>query len=203
MKNRIGIMGGTFNPIHNGHIMLANEAYEQYSLDKVWIMVSPMPPHKKELDIIDAFHRGNMARLASDEYPDRFEFSDYELKRSGYIYTADTLTMLCEEHPESEFYFIIGGDSLKNFEHWYKPDIILKKAVILAAIRDHYDIENVKSQIEYLTLRYDADIRLLKTVNVEVSSTMLRKMVSEGKKIDDFVPYSVAQYIYENKLYLN
>ena len=116
-NNKIGILGGTFNPIHNGHLMLAKEAYEQHNLDKVWIMVSPNPPHKAGTTIVDVTDRNNMVKAAIEPY-DFMEFSDYEQRRVGFIYTAETLTLLKKDYPENEYYFIIGGDSLENIEKW-------------------------------------------------------------------------------------
>ena len=112
-KNKIGILGGTFNPIHNGHIALALAACRQYDLQYVLVMVSKTPPHKRNMNIPDAAIRSEMVKMAvADEK--HLVYSDFELKRDGYIYTADTLALLCEKHPENEYYFIIGGDSLRD-----------------------------------------------------------------------------------------
>src|SRR5574344_2351720 len=96
--SNIGILGGTFDPIHNGHIMLAKEAYEQFLLDKIWVMVSKNPPHKSGKKVSDSIKRSEMVKLAIKNYP-YMEFSDFELKREGYIYTSDTLTLLKQIYP--------------------------------------------------------------------------------------------------------
>ena len=193
-KKKIGILGGTFNPIHNGHLMLAKEAYEQHNLDKVWIMVSPNPPHKAGTTIVDVIHRNNMVKAAIEPY-DFMEFSDYEQRREGFIYTAETLTLLKKDYPENEYYFIIGGDSLENIEKWYHPEIVLTNCILLAAGRDDLFNEALISRINELNEKYNADIRMVKMQPMDVSSTEIR-----AGDFDD-IPDSVRKYIKENQLY--
>ena len=193
-KKKIGILGGTFNPIHNGHLSLAKEAYEQYDLDKVWIMVSPNPPHKAGTTIVDVSHRNNMVKKAIEPY-EYLEFSDYEQKREGFIYTAETLTLLKKDYPENEYYFIIGGDSLENIEKWYHPEIVLANCILLAAGRDDLFNEALVNRINELNAKYSADIRMVKMTPMDVSSTEIR-----AGDFDD-VPESVRRYIEENHLY--
>ena len=202
MKNKIGILGGTFNPIHNGHLRLAFSAFEQYNLNKVWVMISPTPPHKANSDILNITYRIDMVKLAISDYTDKLEFSDYELKRKGYIYTADTLTLLKNEYPDDEFYFIMGGDSLRDIEKWYKPQVVMKNAVILAAVRDDMDMSAIEEQISYLKDKYSADIRLLQTHNIPISSTGIRNNIKAGIPVTDMIPAKVAEYISHNKLYV-
>lgn len=193
-KKKIGILGGTFNPIHNGHLMLAKEAYEQHNLDKVWIMVSPNPPHKAGTTIVDVTHRNNMVKVAIEPYG-FMELSDYEQRREGYIYTAETLTLLKKDYPENEYYFIIGGDSLENIEKWYHPEIVLANCILLAAGRDDLFNEALISRINELNEKYNADIRMVKMQPMDVSSTEIR-----AGEFDD-IPDSVRKYIKENQLY--
>lgn len=203
MKNRIGILGGTFNPIHNGHIALALKACEQFELDKVLVMISPNPPHKAGKTILDTGRRIDMLKLAIAPYLNKLEFSDFELLREGYIYTAETLTLLKEQSPENEYYFILGGDSIRDIEHWYKPEIVLKSAVIIVAVRDEMDLDFVNERIDYLTKKYGGDIRVLKNRNIPFSSTQIREFVRNGKSISGMVPETVEEYILKNCLYLN
>ena len=193
-KKKIGILGGTFNPIHNGHLMLAKEAYEQHNLDKVWIMVSPNPPHKAGTTIVDVTHRNNMVKVAIEPYS-FMELSTYEQRREGYIYTAETLTLLKKDYPENEYYFIIGGDSLENIEKWYHPEIVLANCILLAAGRDDLFNEALISRINELNEKYNADIRMVKMQPMDVSSTEIR-----AGDFDD-IPDSVRKYIKENQLY--
>ena len=194
VKNKIGILGGTFNPIHNGHLMLAKEAYTQHNLDKVWIMVSPNPPHKAGTTIVDVTHRNNMVKAAIEPY-EYMEFSDYEQRRAGFIYTAETLTLLKNDYPENEYYFIIGGDSLENIEKWYHPEIVLANCVLLAAGRDDLFNEALMARINELNDKYKADIRMVKMQPMDVSSTEIRAGDFED------IPDSVRSYIDENHLY--
>lgn len=193
-KKKIGILGGTFNPIHNGHLMLAKEAYEQHNLDKVWIMVSPNPPHKAGTTIVDVSHRNNMVKAAITPF-DFMEFSDYEQRREGFIYTAETLTLLKKDYPENEYYFIIGGDSLENIEKWYHPEIVLANCILLAAGRDELFNEALINRINELNAKYNADIRMVKMTPMDVSSTEVRAGDFED------IPESVRSYIDENHLY--
>lgn len=118
---KIGIMGGTFNPIHNAHLMMAQAAYEQYELDEVWFMPSKNPPHKSQSEIVSEEHRSRMVQFAIDDSK-HFLFSDIELKRQGTTYTCETLAQCVEEFSDTRFYFILGGDSLCHFEQWYHPE---------------------------------------------------------------------------------
>ena len=130
---RIGILGGTFNPIHLGHIELARTAYRELNLDKVWFMPSKNPPHKDNDSIASETDRVNMINLAIQDY-DYFEVSDIELKREGITYTSDTLEYLQEKYSEDTFYFIIGADSLINIEKWHRPDMLFRLTTFVVAV---------------------------------------------------------------------
>lgn len=131
---RIGIMGGTFDPIHNVHLMLGIQAYREYHLDSVWYMPSKCPPHKSDHIVTNTKDRCEMVRMAVHPYP-FMVFSDFELLREGNTYTADTLRLLHESYPEHEFFFIIGADSLFHIEKWYHPEQVLTQATFLVAGR--------------------------------------------------------------------
>lgn len=202
MKN-IGILGGTFNPIHNGHIMLAKTAYEQFDLDKILVMVSKTPPHKDCSYIVSEIHRSNMVKLAIKDYP-YMEFSDFELTRDGKIYTAETLTLLKEANPDTNYYFIIGGDSIRDFHTWFHPEIVLKNAVIIAALRDNVDKTIYNEAVLALQTKYKAvspDIRFLETDKIDISSTKLRENLREDSSLKQYINEDVYMYIKKNNLY--
>ncbi|MBQ2275760.1 MAG: nicotinate-nucleotide adenylyltransferase [Lachnospiraceae bacterium] len=202
-KKKIGIMGGTFNPIHFGHLILAEAAYEQYHLDKVLIMPAKEPSHKTISDTITEEDRVEMVKRAI-KGNDHFELSLLEINREGITYTIDTLTELHEEDSEIEYYFIMGADSLFHFNSWKEPEKILKLTNILVANRDLSTFSALNSQIDYLSDKYDeANISLLDTPNLEISSHALRKRVRQNLSIKYYVPESVEEYIKEHGLYQN
>lgn len=198
---RIGILGGTFNPIHKGHIMLAREAYEQYPLDAVLVMPNKIPAYKDTKDIVDTVHRGNMVQLAIQMYP-YMEYSDLELKREGETYTIHTLYELHNMHPDTIYYFIIGGDSLAYLNKWYQHKNILREAIILCARRGEDDFEELKSYRSSLLKEVpEAQIEFLQTDMVNISSTELRTRLKEGQDVSEWVSDSVLSYIKEHHLY--
>ena len=201
---KIGIMGGTFDPIHSGHLMLGKQAYEEYDLDCVWYMPSRQPPHKKDHQITSPANRLEMVRLAVENTP-FFACSDFELCRTeGNTYTADTLLLLKQAYPDTEFYFIVGADSIFDMEKWYHPEIVMKNAVILAADRScgHDDIP-LNRQIEYLAQKYGARICRLHSRRMDLSSQLLREKIQKGECISSYIPDPVAQFIEEHHLYRN
>ncbi|MDE6699339.1 MAG: nicotinate-nucleotide adenylyltransferase [Lachnospiraceae bacterium] len=199
----IGILGGTFDPIHNGHITLAKRAYESFNLDKILIMPSKKPPHKKTRVITEDNHRINMVKLAIKDYP-YMEFSDFEMKREGYIYTADTLTLLKKAYPENNYFFILGGDSIRNLESWYNPEIILEKAVIISSLRDGITDTAYENIVTNLIKTYKAsnpDIRKLPMENINISSSDIRNNFYTDENIHSYLNRDVVQYIIDNRLY--
>lgn len=200
MKKRIGIMGGTFNPIHMGHLILAEEAYQQMKLEKVFFMPSKQPPHKPNMIIAPQLHRKNMVSLAIKGNP-HFELSTIELEREGVTYTADTLEILTSQNPEIQYYFIIGADSLFQLESWREPEKIMKLASLLAASRYHLPEEELMAQIRYLTKEYSAQISLLYMPCIELSSEFLRNQLKEKREVRYYIPEAVSDYIKKNQLY--
>lgn len=201
-KKKVGILGGTFDPIHLGHLILAENAYSSFDLDVVLIMPSGNPPHKNSCDIISKEHRNFMVQLAIDDNR-HFKISLFEQERAGLIYTADTLKLLKENNKDCDYYFIVGGDSLISMEKWYRPERIFANAVILAAVRDNVDDEVMKKQADFYTIKYNADIRILKLPAIEISSSVIRDRVKAGKSIKYMVPKDVERYIYNNRLYMD
>ena len=198
---RIGIMGGTFDPVHNGHLLLGKQAYEEFDLDEIWYMPSHIPPHKKDHKITGTEDRLAMLRLALNGIP-YCVVSEFEMEREGNTYTAHTLQLLHEEYPDFQFYFIIGADSLFQIERWYHPEKVMSLTTLLVSGREYDGAErSFDEQIEYLTKKYNAKIHPMHNEEVDIASADIRKRVSEGKDIMKDVPFPVAEYIKERGLY--
>lgn len=197
---KIGIMGGTFNPIHVGHLMIAQRAYEEYHLDEIVFLPVGNPPHKDSSQVLDASHRAAMIQLAIKEHPD-FSFSDMEIKKRYYSYTSESLQEFHKMNPDAECYFIVGADSLDYMEDWHDPQTIFANATILAAQRGNLDQEKMEAKIKKLEQVFHASIKLLHVPNVEISSNWIRKTVKEGYSIRYYVPDAVETYIKEHGLY--
>lgn len=194
----VGIFGGTFDPIHNGHIKLALTAYRELCLDKVIIIPAYIPPHKTENKITDEIHRVNMTRLAVEEYP-FIEVSTLEIDRKGKSYTADTLTTLKEQY--NRLVFILGADSYMALEGWYHPEIIFKKAEIACAYRDGIDRTVLMEMADKYKRQYNGVSHILGMPDTDISSTDIRKMISQDEDVKGLVPDIVMTYIKDNKLY--
>ena len=170
---KIGIMGGTFNPIHNGHLALASEAKKSFSLDEIWFMPSSLPAHKSNSELLPPKDRLSMAQHAVKGYKN-FVVSSFEIDRPGFTYTADTVVALKEEYPKHDFYFIIGGDSLMNFHHWVKPDVISSHVTLLAAGRNGFSKEELFKQQDNLNQLFDTKIQFLDLPEINISSSLIR-----------------------------
>lgn len=197
---KIGIMGGTFNPIHFGHLFLAENAYEQLGLDKVWFIPSKNPPHKRKPEDITEQQRIDMIQLAIQENP-HFELSTLELEREGITYTADTMKILREQNPDIAYYFIIGADSLFLMDQWYQPQVIFDNCAIAAANRDNADQSALEKQVQLLKKQFNANIILIDMPTMQVSSCNIRERVAERKSIRYYLPGSVREYIESKHLY--
>lgn len=198
-KKKIGILGGTFNPIHNAHLAMAEAALQQSDLEEIWFMPSKNPPHKSNDEIVSELFRSSMIKLAILLRP-HFIYSDYELQREGTTYTAETLKCLKKDYPNIEFSFIIGGDSFFNIEKWYHPEEILSGCRILAISRDGATIQQMQQHKEYLIKKYHADIKIISMEQLDISSSQIRQSIKDGAE-DIPVPKHVAEYIRTNTLY--
>lgn len=199
-RKQVGILGGTFDPIHTGHLILAETAYEAFSLDYVMIMPNGNPPHKPGQVNADMEHRTRMAELAVADNP-HLCVSDFEKTPQDYHYTFQTLEFLKKKHPNTDYYFILGADSLIHFDTWMEPRRICSSCRILAASRDRMETEELQSRIRELSRKFGAVIHPLETPNIDISSNMIRERVEKGQSIRYYVPSSVEQYIREQKLY--
>lgn len=185
--SKVGIMGGTFNPIHFGHLKIAAAAKSEYHLDKVIFLTSGNPPHKRDKHILDAKIRHIMVKRAIDGI-DGFFASDYEVNRKEYSYSVNTLKYFHETMPDDEIFFIIGGDSLRDFHKWYKPDEILKLCTLLV-----YDRTSGEHTSDFSKPVLGAKIA--------ISSTKIREMLNAGEDVSAFVPTAVLEFIKRNNIY--
>lgn len=185
MKRKIktGIFGGSFNPIHIGHLALANYLCEYGELDELWFLVSPRNPLKAQSDLWDDALRLELARLATADYP-RFRVSDFEFSLPRPSYMVHTLAALREAYPEREFTLIIGADNWTLFPRWRQPEEILAHHEVLVYPRPGYEID--PSQLP-------SSVRLVHTPLLEISSTFIRQALSEGKDIRYFLHPAVYQ----------
>lgn len=197
---RIGIMGGTFNPIHYGHLLIAENAREQMKLDRVHFIPTGRSPHKQGMEILEGEQRLQMVRLAIADQP-AFYADDRELRQEEVSYSYLTIQRMREEYPMDELFFILGGDSLKDFRTWYHPEIICSHACIIAAVRDKLGREQLEEYAKELKQLFSAKVYLIQTPNLSVSSSELRKRVAAGHSIRYQVPDRVIDYIDRQHLY--
>lgn len=200
---KIGILGGTFNPIHRGHLALGQAALEQYDLEEVWLMPSKLPPHKSHFAMLSEEHRLAMTALAAKEN-EKFRVSDFELKREGLTYTADTLELLTKQYPDVKFYFIVGGDSLIKFKSWRRPERILELATLLGAGRAGYEEKAVNEAAEGLRRQFpQSEVGTVVLPDHPISSNEIRTAFYTGKKeqVKDYLPDTVWDYLLTNGLY--
>lgn len=199
----IGIMGGTFDPIHLGHIQLAEQALNEVHLDRILFMPNHTPWMKRGRGVLDIEHRLNMVRLGIENHPS-FELSLVEIEAAGDSYTYQTLKTLKKDYPkDTQLYFIVGADSLFNMEDWVHPELILQNAVILAAVRDGHDKDALNKQKERLLDLFGGEIRLLSMEQVDISSTRIREEFYRSASVREMLPKKVAEYITKNHLYQN
>jgi len=198
---RIGIFGGTFDPIHYGHLLLAECCREQCKLDEVWFVPTATPPHKRNRTLSDAKHRVEMLRLATGGH-DAFRVSLVEVERGGVSYTADTLRQLHTQNPEAEFFLLLGADSLADLPNWREPEQVLRLATPAVVHRDsakiHWEpLAPLVSNDRFAQLtQHVVDMPL-----VEFSSTAIRQAVAEGQSIRYRTPRAVEEYIKSHGLY--
>lgn len=213
-KKKIGLMGGTFDPIHIGHIKLGLTAKELYSLDELWFMPTGISYLKKDRNVTDAITRLEMTRLAIEDIND-CSVTDFEIKRQGFTYTFETLIELHKEYPDYEFYFIMGRDSLLYFDKWYKPEKILENAIVLAGTREGSSVDELLSKADYCMEQLGGKISVFEFEDIPYSSTKIRELCKqidstnfnnlEKEKALDLlkkaVPTKTLDYILEKGIY--
>lgn len=194
---KIGIMGGTFNPIHNGHIIIAQKAFSLVPLDKVLFMPSGTSYMKK--NVLETSKRIAMVDLAISSYPN-FALSTLETDRAGNTYTSETLEILTNLEPDSQYYFIIGADSLFQIETWREPEKIFTLSTLICAVREGYQMPMIQEKGNELT-KLGAKILYLNIPPIDISSTNIRARVKNNHSINELVPQAVADYIKQEHLY--
>ena len=180
---RTALFGGTFNPLHNGHLTIARSVLEQGLADEVWILITPCNPWKKDQILLDDRLRYNMVRDAVKDIHG-IEASDYEFNLPKPSYTANTLRHISADYPDREFILTIGADNWVKFDKWRESEFILNNYHIIVYPRKGYEIKNTPE-----------GIHLLECPLVDISSTLIRQMIKNGEPIDELVPASVARII--------
>jgi nicotinate-nucleotide adenylyltransferase len=195
---RIGILGGTFNPPHIGHLVCAQEAYRELDLDQVLFIPAAVPPHKPVDDEPGPEHRLELCRRATAD-DDRFAVSDLELHRDGPSYTVDTLDVLRTQAPTNDLFLILGGDIAAGLPQWHRPERVLELATVAIAKRRGTPKAAVQQALGQLAAGDRA--RFFQMPRIGISSTIVRRRVHAGQPIRYFVPDGVVEYIERNGLY--
>lgn len=191
MKRKIGIYSGSFNPIHHGHVMLASYLVEFSDLDELWFVVSPQNPLKSKEDLLDDDERLKMVELAIGDDP-KMKVSDIEMGLPLPSYTINTLRALSEQHPDCQFVFICGMDSLQGLPRWKEFQALINDYAFLVFPRKGYDGGE---------LLHHPHVTVLETPMIEVSSTFIRNCLKDGKDIRHFMPEKAYRYLSEKGLY--
>lgn len=199
LHERVGLFGGTFDPPHVGHLILASEAKSQLELTRVLWTVTPDPPHKQDQPITSLEHRLAMVQLAIQDNPS-FELSKIELERPGPHYTVDTIRLLAEQNPEAEIVPIIGGDSLQDLPTWHRPQEILYAAHWVGVMRRPGEETNLQA-LERELPGISSKVHYVDAPLLEIASREIRDRVAEGKPFRYYLPLPVYKYINEHHLY--
>lgn len=198
--SEIGILGGTFDPFHFGHLSIAEAAIKEFDLSEVILLPTKVQPFKIGREMASEEDRVNMVRLIAKENK-QFRVSTIEAYGQRVSYTYKTLTLLQEEYPEDKFYFILGTDSFLTLEEWYKGKELLQEFAFIIGVRPGYKTSEMEDTAKRLKERYNAEIKMLHNEIVEVSSTEIKNNIRSGKSIRDLVPLQVERYIDEHGLY--
>lgn len=192
---KVGIMGGTFDPIHIGHLVAAQCACEQAGLDEVWFMPTNVPPHKAHAPYASAEERFKMVSLAVESHP-YFRPLDIELRKGGISYSIDTVKLLRQEHPGIHFSYIIGADMVQYLPKWYKINELVRLISFIGLKRPGYilDVEDLPEDVQRSLILADMPL-------IELSSTQIRSRIAKGRSIRYLVPDRVYEYIEENGVY--
>lgn len=199
--NRLAIMGGTFDPIHYGHLVAAEAVRVGFDLDKVLFIPTGNPPHKKFKKITDAKHRYEMTVLATKNNP-YFEVSRIEIDRVGTTYTVDTILQLKKIYGEdTQLFFITGADALLEIHTWYNFEQLLNMCELVAASRPGFDQSELEQKRQEIQSKYHKNIHVIEIPSLAISSTDIRERVRSNRPIRYLLPEEVQQYITEHSIY--
>lgn len=190
---KIGLYFGTFNPIHVGHLIIANHLAEHTDLEQIWMVVTPHNPLKQKNTLLDDYHRLHLVRLATEEYP-KIKPSDVEFKLPQPNYTVNTLAHLLEKYPQHTFSLIMGEDNLKSFHKWKNYDYILQNHAI-------YCYPRVSEEAENIEFKDHPSIHMIAAPIVEISSTFIRDNIKNKKNVRPLLPHNVWEYVDHNNFY--
>lgn len=198
--NRIGLLGGTFNPVHNGHLKMAYIALYEFGLGEIAFLPLGMPPHKRDDFVADVHHRLEMIKIAIAEEK-RFTLSTIETDRKGYTYTVDTLELLSRSQKQTSYYYIIGADTLFELENWRNYERVFVLTDFICILRPGQDHMKVRQHADILNDRFGYKIYIANECGPNISSSQIRKQIAANKLTDGLVPRKVAQYIVQNRIY--
>ncbi len=191
---RVGVLGGSFDPIHNGHLIIAESLREQLNLTQLLFLLSPRPPHKNIAALAPWQDRKEMIRLASKDNP-HFQICDVEIKRSGLSYTAETIQQLTSRYGAGyRILFIVGADSILDISTWHKPEQVLASRSLVVVPRPGYDLDNLDPAVV-------KQVTVVQIPLIEISSSDIRQRIKEGRSIRYLLPLKVAAYIHQHDLY--
>lgn len=203
---KIGILGGTFNPPHKGHLYMAEKMLEEFSLDKILLLPSGMPPHKSSSELADKSTRKEMLKILSDGIS-RLEVCETELNRESYTYTVDTLTEFSNTYKQDELFYLIGSDTLFLLESWRNFKRVAELTYFICLPRPEENIEgtealsNIRLKAKELEQKYGTRIFVSRNSGPEISSSMIRRSIKAGESIDGLLPKELEEYIIKNSVY--
>ena len=187
-RKQVGILGGNFNPVHNAHLIVADQVRQQLGLDQVLLMPEYQPPHVDKKETIPEYHRLKMLELAIEGI-EGLAIETIELERKGISYTYDTMKILTEQHPDTDYYFIIGADMVDYLPKWYRIDELVDMVQFVGVQRPRY-----KSGTSYPVIWVDVPL-------MDISSSMVRDFLAQGRKPNFLLPQPVLDYIEKEELY--
>lgn len=199
-ESRIALFGGTFNPVHRGHVNLADAAVRECGLDELIFIPNYISPFKQDQKVASGFHRSEMIRRILTDNP-KFRLSCYELEREGPSYTYETLKHFSKLYPNKEISFVIGYDSLLTINTWYHGEDILRNYPIITGARPGVSDSECEKKIQQYQEQYGCHISILTVEPVDAASSNIRELLRNGKSIGEVVPLQVEEYIIENGLY--